>query len=266
MASNPSFRLVNTRYVPPGVYIGQLIVPRPVNLTADARLPAFVGVGSRLAVGKNIAIRRSFIFDEQLAFSPLAPHVAVLDFNADQDQNAPGIQLRKQDGTVVRTDFWNFTSSVPGSEIFDRVTISLEAFDPTATYFVDYQSAERTPKDTIPVQELREVVNVGLGEDSPQFREFLDFFIVTDITDPVADAGNVNIDTFAGVVDADSLGNSGSGVLGQNEFSVFNHSYNRFYRLDCTQGKQRILAQPAQQEQPVKREPRELPAQQEQLA
>jgi len=168
--ANPTFRLVNTRYVPPGVYIGQLIIPRPVNLTADARLPAFVGVGNRLATGKNIAIRRAFVFDEQLTFSPLAPHTANTDFNADQDQNAPGIQLRKQDGTVVRTDFWNFTSTVNGSEIFDEVTISLEAFDPVATYFLDYQSEERTPLDTIPVEELREVVNVGLAEDSPQFK------------------------------------------------------------------------------------------------
>ena len=184
MASNPSFRLVNTRYVPPGVYIGQLITPRPTNLTADARLPAFIGVGNRLAEGKNIAMRRSFIFEESLAFTSLSPHVAVLQYNADQDQNAPGIQLRKQDGTIVRTDFWSFSESVAASEVFDQITISVESFDPTATYIVDYQSVERTPQDTIPVEELREVVNVGLGEDSPQFRENLDFFIVTDITTP----------------------------------------------------------------------------------
>ena len=148
--SNPTFRLVNTRYVPPGVYIGQLIIPRPVNLTADARLPAFVGVGNRLATGKNIAIRRAFVFDEQLTFTALAHHTALVDFNADQDQNAHGIQLRKQDGTVVRTDFWTFTETVADSGNYDEVTISLEAFDPTATYFLDYQSEERTPLDTIP--------------------------------------------------------------------------------------------------------------------
>jgi hypothetical protein len=125
-----------------------------------------VGVGSRLATGKNLAIRRSFVVDEALAFSPLAPHVAVLDFDADQDQNAPGIQLRKQDGTVVRTDFWSFTESVVDGG-FDQVTISIEAFDPTATYTIDYQSVDRTPKDIIPVEELREVVNVGLAEDIP---------------------------------------------------------------------------------------------------
>ena len=232
--ANPTFRLVNTRYVPPGVYIGQLIIPRPVNLTADARLPAFVGVGNRLATGKNIAIRRSFVYDEQLTFTSLAPHQAALDFNADQDQNAPGIQLRKQDGTVVRTDFWFFTESVDDSENFDEVTISIEAFDPTATYFVDYQSEERTPLDTIPVEELREVVNVGLSEDSPQFKEFIDFIIVTDITAILLDSGNPNNDSVLENVVAD-VGNTGAGVVVQAESgdSEFNHNYNRNYQFEC---------------------------------
>ena len=230
--ANPTFRLVNTRYVPPGVYIGQLIIPRPVNLTADARLPAFVGVGNRLATGKNIAIRRAFVYDEQLTFNPLAPHTANLDFNADRDQNAPGIQLRKQDGTVVRTDFWSFTESVDDGG-FDEVLISIEAFDPTATYFVDYQSEERTPLDTIPVEELREVVNVGLSEDSPQFREFVDFLIVTDLTAIVLDAGNVNTDSVLEAVVADG-GNTGAGVIAQSSSSEFDHNYNRNYVFTCT--------------------------------
>ena len=230
--ANPSFRLVNTRYVPPGVYIGQLITPKPSNLTADARLPAFVGVGNRLAEGKNIAIRRSFVYDETLGFTALSPHIAPLAFDADQDQNAPGIQLRKQDGTVVRTDFWNFTSSVTGSGVFDQITISLEAFDPTATYVVDYQSEERTPVDNIPVEELREVVNVGLAEDAPQFRENVDFFIVTDVTDPVADDGNVN--TTSSLTDVVAGANTGSGVVNQDAIlSAFNHNYNRYYTLVC---------------------------------
>ncbi len=230
--ANPTFRLVNTRYVPPGVYIGQLIIPRPVNLTADARLPAFVGVGNRLATGKNIAIRRSFVYDEQLTFSPLAPHEAALDFDADQDQNAPGIQLRKQDGTVVRTDFWFFNESVEDGG-YDEVTISIEAFDPTATYFLDYQSEERTPLDTIPVEELREVVNVGLSEDSPQFREFVDFLIVTDVTAILMDSGNNNTDSVLEAVVADA-GNTGGGVVSQSSSSEFDHDYNRNYVFTCT--------------------------------
>ncbi len=230
--ANPTFRLVNTRYVPPGVYIGQLIIPRPVNLTADARLPAFVGVGNRLATGKNIAIRRAFVYDEQLTFTALSPHEAALDFDADQDQHAPGIQLRKQDGTVVRTDFWFFSESVEDGG-YDEVTISIEAFDPTATYTIDYQSEERTPLDTIPVEELREVVNVGLSEDSPQFREFVDFLIVTDLTTVLMDAGNNNTESIPGPVDADG-GNTGAGVVSQSSSSEFDHNYNRSYVFTCT--------------------------------
>jgi len=230
--ANPSFRLVNTRYVPPGVYIGQLIIPRPVNLTADARIPCFVGVGNRLAEGKNISIRRSFIFEETLAFTQVAPHRAQLDFDADQDQNAPGIQLRKQDGTVVRNDFWFFNESVPGSGVFDQITISSENFDPTATYVIDYQSVERTPQDVIPVEELRAVVNVGLSEDSPQFRENTDFFIVTDVTSPVADSGNVNTDSVLTAPSPDP-GNTGAGVITQGSSSQFDHNYNRYYEFEC---------------------------------
>ena len=228
--ANPSFRLVNTRYVPPGVYIGQLILPTPTNLTADARLPAFVGVGNRLAEGKNIAIRRSFIFEENLSFTPTAPHRAQLEFNADQDQNAPGIQLRKQDGTIVRTDFWFFSESIPGSEVFDQVTISSENFDPTASYVIDYQSVERTPQDVIPVEELRQVVDVGLSEDAPQFAENSDFFIVTDITDVVADSGNANTTP---VLEAPvQIAGTGAGVITQSGTSQFNHNYNRYYRFE----------------------------------
>jgi len=230
--ANPSFRLVNTRYVPPGVYIGQLILPTPTNLTADARLPAFIGVGNRLAEGKNIAIRRSFIFEESLSFTPTAPHRAQLDFNADQDQNAPGIQLRKQDGTIVRSDFWFFSESIPGSGVFDQVTISSENFDPTASYELDYQSIERTPQDVIPVEELREVVDVGLSEDAPQFRENLDFFIVTDLTDVVADSQNPNNDS---VLEAPvQVSGSGAGVITQSTTSQFNHNYNRYYEFEVT--------------------------------
>jgi hypothetical protein len=201
-------------------------------LTADARLPVFIGVGNRLAEGKNLAIRRSFVYDESLVFTALSPHVAALDFNADDDQNAPGIQLRKQDGTVVRTDFWYFSESTAGSGTYNRVTISIEAFDPTATYLLDYQSVQRTPQDIIPVQELREVVNVGLSEDSPQYRENVDFYIVTDITAPVADSNNVNTGSVLEAPVADA-GNTGAGVISQGTSSAFVHSYNRYYNFEC---------------------------------
>ena len=66
-------RLTTSRYTVPGVYIGQLIRPGPGNLNADARVCNYIGQGSRLAQIQNSAIRRSFVFDEDLTFPPSAP-------------------------------------------------------------------------------------------------------------------------------------------------------------------------------------------------
>ena len=76
-------RLVTTRYVTPGVYIGQLIRPNPGNLTADARVCNYLGKGSRFAVGRNLALRRSFVYDEDLVMPKSPPYVATLQYHAD---------------------------------------------------------------------------------------------------------------------------------------------------------------------------------------
>ena len=82
-------RLATTRYVPPGTYIGQLIQPSPGNLNLNARRPCYVGKGDRLALGKNLGIRRSFVYDEALNFTPSAPYQASLDYAATNDQALP---------------------------------------------------------------------------------------------------------------------------------------------------------------------------------
>ena len=81
-------KLVTTRYVAPGVIIGELIRPK-VTLSGDFRLCSYIGKGSRLASGKNLAIRRSFVYEESLVFPSTAPFESPLSFAADGVRNAP---------------------------------------------------------------------------------------------------------------------------------------------------------------------------------
>lgn len=223
--------LVATRYVPPGSFIGQLITPRPGQVSPEARLPCYIGRGSRLALGVNLPITRSYIFAQTLTFSSVAPFVASLTYPSNGDQQAA--RLFKGDGTEVRRDQWSFQDSgSPGGQL-DEVLINTEVFDASASYFLDYQSTSRTVTDTVPVEELREIVSIGNQVDQPQYQEYTHFFITTDVTQPVADSGNTNPASGVSTLTPDG-GNTGAGVVAHGSASSFNHSYTRSYEFEVT--------------------------------
>jgi hypothetical protein len=217
--------------VPPGSYIGQLITPRPGQVAAEARLPCFIGRGSRLALGSNLPITRSYVFGQTLTFSSIAPFVAGLTYASDGDQQSA--RLYKADGTEVRNDQWAFQDSgSPGGQL-DQVLVNTEVFDPTATYSLDYQSTSRDITDVVPVEELREIVSIGTRVDSPQYIEYEHFFITTDVTGPVADSGNTNPDSTLSPLVAD-VGNTGAGVVAFASSAEFAHDYTRQYDFEVT--------------------------------
>ena len=224
-----SSTLVATRYVPPGSFIGQLITPRPGQISPEARLPCYIGQGNRLALGTNLPIKRSFIFAQQLNFSPTAPFLATLAFAGDGDQQAA--RLFKTDGTEVRADQWAYQTNTVAN---DRVLINTEVFDASATYFFDYQSTSRLVTDEVPVEELREIVAVGNQVDKPQFTEFTHFFIETEITTPLGDAGNTNPASSLPAAPTADGGNSGTAVVGFAGSAQYNHSYTRRYETEVT--------------------------------
>jgi len=223
--------LIATRYIPPGSYIGQLITPRPGAISDEARIPCFIGRGSRLALGSNLPIQRCYVFAQSLTFSPLAPFVANLPYDADGDQQAA--RLFKADGTEVRKDQWSFRDSGTPGDVFDQVLIATEVHDATATYFLDYQSTDRDVKDVIPVEELREVVSIGNRVDDPQYQEYINYFIMTTVTDPTPDSGNTYPTSALGTIVV-GVGNTGTGTVAHASSSQFTHDYTRSYNAVVT--------------------------------
>lgn len=220
--------LVTTRYVTAGAYIGQLIVPAPA-VTPDTRIPCYVGVGSRFAIAKNQPIRRSFVFDASLNFSPVPPYTALLPFNAANDKSVS--RIVKSDGTEVKTNQWQFIKNVDTGK-YDTVQINSEVFDPVTSYKISYQSIDRNVLDALPVADIREFVAVGNGPDAHDYLEYENFFANFTITQPVAATANLNKVSVieppvaVGVV-------AGSGTIIQNTASEFDHNYNRYYTVRC---------------------------------
>lgn len=219
--------LVATRYVPPGSYIGQLITPKPGQVAAEARIPCYIGRGSRLALGSNLPITRSYIYAEALTFSTTAPFIANLDYASNGDQQAA--RMFKADGTEVRRDQWSFRDS--GGGVLDQVIINVEVYDSAATYSLDYQSTSRIVTDEIPVEELREVVAIGTRVDDPQYQEYTHFFIETSVTAPTPATANTNDEPTLGTIVADG-GNTGSGTLAFATSAEFAHNYTRAYHIE----------------------------------
>lgn len=221
--------LVATRYVPPGSYIGQLITPRPGQVAPEARLPCFIGRGSRLALGSNIPITRSYIFAQSLTFSTNAPFVANLPYNSDGDQQSA--RLFKSDGTEVRRDQWSFQDTGGGSN--NRILINTEVYDSSSSYFLDFQSTSRTVTDTVPVEELREVITLGNQVDKPQYVEYEHYFIETAVTAFTADSGNTNAAPSLSAIAAD-VGNTGGSDPTFASAAAYSHNYTRSYNVEVT--------------------------------
>jgi hypothetical protein len=182
-----------------------------------------------LALGSNIPITRSFIFAEQLTFSTNAPFVATLNWNSDGDQQAA--RLFKTDGTEVRRDQWSFQDVGGGSH--NQVLVNTEVYDPTVTYYLDYQSTSRVVTDEVPVEDLREVVSLGNQVDKPQYNEYEHFFIETGVSAVTPDSGNANPDPSLSAIVADG-GNTGGSDPTFAAAADYIHNYTRSYNVEVT--------------------------------
>jgi hypothetical protein len=223
--------LSTNRYLFIGTYIGQYISPKSVQLTSDVRLPTAFGVGHRLASVYNIEILRSFVTAEPLTFTTLAPFLATLQHPSSGSQ-APPVSLYKATGEVVRPDQYQFLPTVPNGPI-NQVLIRTANFDHTASYFINYQSTDRTVNDTLPVNDLREIRSLGDQVNQEKYREYTDFYVPMLFPSSITpNPTNVNPTSSVEVPNA-ALANTGSGVITQNVASQFNHNYTRFYSLSC---------------------------------
>ena len=231
MASSSIPTLVTTSYLQPGVYIGQLIIPSSGgNLTADARACDYIGQGSRLAVGTNLAIRRSFVLDQPLTFPLSAPYIATLPYPSNGDQTSPISLFDSITGAQLRQDQWSFQKI--GNQYL-QVLISPSAFDVTAVYQISYQTTSRSILDPMPLPALRTIKAVGLTQDRAQFNNYVDFFIPFSYAGPTALTTNSNTGTFFTAVLADG-GNTGGSSVQIDQSAFYTLNYNRFYELECT--------------------------------
>lgn len=221
-------RLVTTRYTAPGVYIGQLIRPGAGNLNADARICDYLGQGSKLAVGNNLGIRRSFVYEELLNLATSAPYEATLRYAADGSKDSPARIFDSITGVELRSDQWIFKKI--GSD-FMKVEIAPSAYNPLSAYKIDYQSTSRNVLDPLPVNDLRVIKTLGVVQGKAQFEDLRDFFIPFSFTGPTAEATNSNPTSFITTCFPD-VSNIGGGNVSIDTAASFNHKYNRFYQLE----------------------------------
>ena len=223
--------LTTSRYVQPGVYVGEILQPEASNLSADARIPAIIAVGSPLAVSNNIPIIRSFIYGAELAFSPVTPFVAALPHVAVGNKSLPN-RIFQQDGTELQQQAWNYIAD-PTTGLFTGVQIRDDQFNQIATYYMDYQSSERGVLDPLPIPNIRLVTAIGNQVDRDQYQEFTDYYIPDTFSDVIPDAHNQNPTTAISPVTA-YLQPGSTGQVSVDPAAQYTHPYDRNYTLTCT--------------------------------
>ena len=231
--------LATTRYVEVGTYIGQFYLPGAGSLPNEVRVVCLVGRGDRNIMIRNNQIRRSFVNDEQLTFTTIAPFMATMLFPSDGNQSAP-TSLRTGDGVEVGANKWSFVLN--GTE-YTKIQLVDSAYDPMAQYYLSYQSTSREVIDPIPsitiqslsaVAEVREIMALGVLQDQQEFQEFKDFVGTYELDAPLGVPSNSNPTT--GFSSINSAGVVGTGTLTLNPSALFAHSYNRVYSVECVSG------------------------------
>jgi len=223
-----SYRPRSSKYMRPGSYLGQVYKPRPTSGADIVMRPCYVGKGHRLALSKNIPIRRSDVEAEQLSFSSAPPFTATLEFLASPDQTIS--RLYRADGTTIAITKWRFQESVAG-EGYDQILMNTADFDKNVTYYLDYQSTSRGVLDPIPFSELRQIQQIGLYSNQSSYTEWVDFVVPGSAAGGTADAGNKYTDPETGGITPTV---TGSGTVAFGVSSEPTNQYTRWYKIEAT--------------------------------
>ena len=223
-----NLKLTTSRYTQPGAYVGEILNPATTNLSADARIPAIIAKGSRLAVANNVSIIRAFIQAAPLSFSSAPPYIAPLAHAATGAQSLPN-RIFKQDGTQLRLEEWQYIKT---NGVYSSVQIRNESFDTLATYYMDYQSSDRNVQDPIPLADIRQLRAVGNQLNSAQYKEYQDFFVPCSFTNTSGDVDNVHTTGFFSPVTG-TLQTGSTGTLTVPSNASYQHAYSRQYQLVC---------------------------------
>jgi hypothetical protein len=221
--------LTTSRYIQPGVYIGEIINPGSTNLTADARLPAIVAKGSTYAQANNVPIVRAFVPGEELTFSSVTPFIAPLRYPSNGYQQLP-VQIYTSQGIQLQVQQWKFITDIDG--VIRSVQIADATFEQSSTYFIDYQSTDRNVKDPIPLANIRQIQAVGNQLGLNQYQEYINYFIPDTFSSVTSDANNVHTaGFFDGVVPILQAGSTGSASVTTG--AEYTNDYTRSYTLIC---------------------------------
>jgi hypothetical protein len=221
-------RLSYSGYQPVGTVIGEASGIGSTNANTDKHVLAIPGRGSRYILEKNTSLTRGYIYNEPLSFSSTAPHTAPLQSTANG--STASATLVDSEGIEVRKDFWRFGS--------DNVTIIIgdPAFDPTKSYFLSYQSSDRTVADPIPTDSIRTIAAVGSQIDQDSYTRNVDYFIDTAVLPPVAavDGANTVIQQTNPSATFSTIAHVGTGtaVASISTSALFTHLYSRGYALE----------------------------------
>lgn len=231
--------LTVSRYVEIGTYIGQFFLPGGGELPNEARVPCLVARGDRLLQIRNSSLRRSFVYDELLAFSPIAPFIATINYPADGNQSLPTV-LRTGDGIEIPANKWNF---ILESGQYQKVQISEATYSPVSQYYLSYQSTSRDVLDPIPVisiqslsaqAEVREILALGVLQDQSEFEEYVDFYGDFELDPIVTDTSNAFTTSSFSQISLSNIAILGTGTVDFNTSAMYTHSYDRLYQLTCT--------------------------------
>lgn len=220
----------STKYTRPGAYLGQVFKPQTAVAANVTFRPCYVGKGNRLALSKNVSIRRSMITDEALTFTTAPPHKAFLDYEAKYDKTVA--RLFMQDGRAVAESKWNFVESIVGQG-YDQILINTADFDKNATYYIDYQSLSRDVLDDLPFSELRQLINVGLYKDQNLYIEGTDFVIPGAVID-ASPSSVTNEDPITSTTITATKDGASTGGVTFGASNAYDNNYTRFYRLTVT--------------------------------
>jgi hypothetical protein len=222
--------LTTDQYVPPGVYIGELITPNPGSLTADARVCDYIGAGSTYATGSNLGIIRSFVYGEAITLPSSAPYQYSLNHYANGVQASPVQVYNTVTGVQLTSAQWEFVEDSNGN--YSSIIIEPNAISVGAAFAIDYQSTEASVLDPLPVQGLRTINAVGINQNRPQFADYVNYYIPYTFSGGTGASGNSTVYSYITTPFPDA-GNTGGGQILLDDAASFDHNYNRFYQVTC---------------------------------
>jgi hypothetical protein len=219
----------------PGAVIGQVFRAGTSTPRDFPRYAGIIAKGLDLKLFRDAALVRCAVEGEQLPFSGVT-YVAPLVNPAIPDKARS--RLYTSDGRTVAPTRWNFTQSVPGSNVYDQISIDPSIFSTTLTYLVDYISTDDTLRDPIPVDELREVLALGDNQGQIRYREGRDYRFTTTATGPLPGTSNLRpTSRTTNPIAGGSLSSvvaTGTGSVRLSTSTVYTHDYNRNYVVTCT--------------------------------